>query len=77
MTQSEMDGVLYNQSPANSKDNFYLPYFECWKRFNMSELADKIENYNNEYIEALKEFENDNSKDFSDYFLKYKLELLG
>src|SRR5678809_236580 len=53
----EMGGFLYNKSPANSNDNFFKPYVDCWRFFGLHDLADKIEEYQDLYVKALRIYE--------------------
>lgn len=60
----EIGGFLYNTSPANSNDNFFIPYVDCWRFFGLGDLADKVEEFQKLYLKALKIYEEKKETDF-------------
>lgn len=49
----QMGGFVYNHTPAQAGDNFYLPYIESLKFFGFTKAADLLTEFNDEYIKAL------------------------
>lgn len=78
--QVEMNGnvgFVYNQSPTKKNENFYAPYIRAWKRFQMNELAEKIEIYNSQFLKAIDLCEANNKINFEKFEEQFNLKSIA
>jgi hypothetical protein len=68
---------LYNKSPIeDERSNFFQPYIKSWKFFELLELVSLVKNYNDIFLEAVKEYNKNGKKDFYQYERKFKIDEL-
>lgn len=71
-------GFLSNKNPTEDEiANYFEPYIESWKFFELLELATLVENYNSRFLEAIKVYNQNGKKDFQQYEKKLKIDELA
>lgn len=68
-------GFLYNKSTTeNERSDYFQPYIESWKFFELLELASLVEHYNSRCLEAIKDYNRNGKTNFDLYKRKFLIE---
>lgn len=68
-------GFLYNKSTTEDEfNNYFQPYIESWTFFGLLDLVRLVENYSDRYLEAAKDYNRNDKKDFDQYKMKFKVD---
>jgi len=68
-------GFLYNKSPTDNEcSDYFQPYLESWRFFELLELAHAVENYNNRFLEAIKDYNRNGKTNFDLYEKKFRID---